>query len=123
MVQDSYTDGGKHDGSPLAPPIFIPPNPEAGGRSTDGKIWIENIADDIGAKLMDYAVCPRFFHNLPNAEFVSLCRLQAQSRTLVFGQVTLIRLTFSVKVSVSCFPRRLAYSCLQWQYFSISPIS
>ena len=57
VVQDSYTDGGgNHDGSPLAPPVIIPPNAEAGGRSTNGKLWIENIADDIGAKLMDYAV-------------------------------------------------------------------
>jgi len=54
---DSYTDGGgNHDGSPLAPPVVTPPNPEAGGRSTNGKLWIENIADDIGAKLMDYAI-------------------------------------------------------------------
>jgi hypothetical protein len=56
-LQDSYTDGGgKRDGTPLAPPIIIPPNAQAGGRSTNGKLWIENIADDIGATLMDYAV-------------------------------------------------------------------
>ena len=54
--QDSYTDGGRDDGGPLAPPIVIPPDAEAGGRSTDGKVWIENIADDIGATLKDYAV-------------------------------------------------------------------
>jgi len=54
---DSYTDGGgNHDGSPLAPPVLIPPNAEAGGRSTNGKLWIEDIADGIGAKLMDYAI-------------------------------------------------------------------
>ena len=56
-LQDSYTDGGgKRDGTPLAPPIIIPPNAQAGGRSTNGKLWIENVADDIGATLMDYAV-------------------------------------------------------------------
>lgn len=54
--QDSYTDGGKQDGSTLAPAVLIPPNPEAGGRSTNGKIWIENIADDYDAKVMAYAV-------------------------------------------------------------------
>ncbi|PSR77862.1 hypothetical protein PHLCEN_2v7683 [Hermanssonia centrifuga] len=53
---DSYTDGGKQDGSPLNPPIVIPPDPGAGGRSTNGKVWVENIADDFGARLMDYAV-------------------------------------------------------------------
>ncbi|KAL1948214.1 hypothetical protein VTO73DRAFT_12289 [Trametes versicolor] len=52
---DSYTDGGREDGGPLAPPVVIPPEALAGGRSTDGKVWVENIADDIGATLMDYA--------------------------------------------------------------------
>ncbi|KAI0634479.1 hypothetical protein C8Q77DRAFT_1055451 [Trametes polyzona] len=52
---DSYTDGGRDDGGPLAPPVVIPPEALAGGRSTDGKVWIENIADDIGATLKDYA--------------------------------------------------------------------
>ena len=36
--------------------MINPPDPFAGGRSTDGTIWIENIANDIGATLMDYAV-------------------------------------------------------------------
>ncbi|KAH7914939.1 carbohydrate esterase family 16 protein [Hygrophoropsis aurantiaca] len=57
---DSYTDGGRHDGGPLLPPVIIPPNAQAGGRSTNGKVWVENIADDIGAKLMDYAVSLRY---------------------------------------------------------------
>ncbi|KAI0816831.1 hypothetical protein BC628DRAFT_1413988 [Trametes gibbosa] len=52
---DSYTDGGRDDGGPLAPPIVVPPEALAGGRSTDGKVWVENIADDIGATLKDYA--------------------------------------------------------------------
>ncbi|KAI9068171.1 carbohydrate esterase family 16 protein [Trametes sanguinea] len=52
---DSYTDGGRDDGGPLAPPVVVPPDAEAGGRSTDGKVWIEDIADDIGAALKDYA--------------------------------------------------------------------
>ncbi|OSC99273.1 carbohydrate esterase family 16 protein [Trametes coccinea BRFM310] len=52
---DSYTDGGRDDGGPLAPPVVVPPDAEAGGRSTDGKVWVEDIADDIGATLKDYA--------------------------------------------------------------------
>lgn len=58
MVESSsivYT-GGKHDGSPLDPPVLIYPSAFAGGRSTDGPIWIECVADDIGATFMDYAV-------------------------------------------------------------------
>ncbi|TFK31527.1 hypothetical protein BDQ12DRAFT_748237 [Crucibulum laeve] len=53
---DSYTDGGKYDGSELLPPIVVPPNPEAGGRSTNGLTWVEQVANDIGAILKDYAV-------------------------------------------------------------------
>ncbi|CAE6335829.1 unnamed protein product [Rhizoctonia solani] len=53
---DSYTAGGVKDGSPLAPPVIIAPSPKAGGRTTNGPVWIENIANDIGARFMDYAV-------------------------------------------------------------------
>ncbi|KAH0831387.1 hypothetical protein J3R83DRAFT_14050 [Lanmaoa asiatica] len=52
---DSYTDGGRHDGGLLAPAVIIPPNAQAGGRSTNGPVWVEDIASDIGAHLMDYA--------------------------------------------------------------------
>ncbi|KAF8425372.1 hypothetical protein L210DRAFT_3567550 [Boletus edulis BED1] len=45
----------RHDGGPLAPAVIIPPSPFAGGRSTNGKLWVENIADAVGATLMDYA--------------------------------------------------------------------
>ncbi|KAI0767759.1 hypothetical protein C8Q74DRAFT_1282217 [Fomes fomentarius] len=52
---DSYTDGGRQDGGNLPPPVVTPPDAEAGGRSTDGKVWVEVLADDIGATVMDYA--------------------------------------------------------------------
>ncbi|KAI0032535.1 carbohydrate esterase family 16 protein [Vararia minispora EC-137] len=53
---DSYTDGGRHDGGPLAPPVIIPPSSLAGGRSTNGPVWVEDIANDLNATLKDYAV-------------------------------------------------------------------
>ncbi|CAE6477649.1 unnamed protein product [Rhizoctonia solani] len=53
---DSYTAGGVRDGSKLAPAVLKPPSPKAGGRTTNGPVWIENIANDIGARFMDYAV-------------------------------------------------------------------
>jgi len=53
---DSYTDGGRHDGGPLAPPVVIPPDALAGGRSTNGKVWIENVADDYDMLFKDYAI-------------------------------------------------------------------
>ncbi|KAF8153400.1 carbohydrate esterase family 16 protein [Crassisporium funariophilum] len=52
---DSYTDGGKQDGSPLSPAVLVPPNVEAGGRSTNGLTWVENVANDMGATVKDYA--------------------------------------------------------------------
>ncbi|CAE6335810.1 unnamed protein product [Rhizoctonia solani] len=52
---DSYTAGGVNDGSPLAPAVIIPPSPK-GGRSTNGPVWIEYIANDTAAHFMDYAV-------------------------------------------------------------------
>jgi hypothetical protein len=57
FTQDSFTDGGRHDGGPLEPAVMIPPSVLAGGRSTNGPVWIEGIASDIGASVMDYAVC------------------------------------------------------------------
>lgn len=56
VIKDSYTDGGRDDGGPLAPPVVVPPDALAGGRSTNGKTWVEHLAEDSGAKLMDYAV-------------------------------------------------------------------
>ncbi|KAH7333650.1 hypothetical protein B0J17DRAFT_721542 [Rhizoctonia solani] len=53
---DSYTAGGVKDGSKLAPAVLKPPSPKAGGRTTNGPVWIENIANDVGARFMDYAV-------------------------------------------------------------------
>jgi hypothetical protein len=55
-VKDSYTDGGKSDGSPLALAVVVPPSTLAGGRSTNGLTCIEGIANDLGTTLKDYAV-------------------------------------------------------------------
>ncbi|KAH7333651.1 hypothetical protein B0J17DRAFT_133041 [Rhizoctonia solani] len=53
---DSFTAGGVRDGSPLAPAVITPPSPKAGGRTTNGPVWIEYIANDTSARFMDYAV-------------------------------------------------------------------
>ncbi|EJF57074.1 hypothetical protein DICSQDRAFT_112285 [Dichomitus squalens LYAD-421 SS1] len=52
---DSYTDGGRQDGGPLPPPVITPPDAEAGGRSTNGRVWVEDLAAPFNATLMDYA--------------------------------------------------------------------
>lgn len=55
---DSYTAGGNADGGPLLPPVLDTQgtNPKAGGRTTNGRVWNENIARDIDALYMDYAI-------------------------------------------------------------------
>ncbi|RDX52276.1 hypothetical protein OH76DRAFT_1480868 [Lentinus brumalis] len=60
LVQDSYTDGGRQDGGTLPAPVITPPDVEAGRRSTDGKVWVEDIADDIAnvpARLQQSGAC------------------------------------------------------------------
>ncbi|KAG5644149.1 hypothetical protein DXG03_009044 [Asterophora parasitica] len=52
---DAYSDGGVQNGSPLKPAVVTPPSPLAGGRSSDGPIWLENLAVTAGATLKDYA--------------------------------------------------------------------
>ncbi|KAK0462397.1 uncharacterized protein EV420DRAFT_1524492 [Desarmillaria tabescens] len=53
---DGYTDGGKEDGSALDPAIQDLPDPKAGGRLSNGPLWVENLASDVNATLKDYAV-------------------------------------------------------------------
>ncbi|KAJ7323965.1 carbohydrate esterase family 16 protein [Mycena albidolilacea] len=53
---DSYTFGGKNDGGPLPPAVLIGTNPRAGNRATDGPVWAEDLASDLGATIKDYAI-------------------------------------------------------------------
>ncbi|KAJ3757210.1 carbohydrate esterase family 16 protein [Lentinula raphanica] len=53
---DSYTSGSIFNGSALPPPVLSPPNPNAGGRITNGPLWVENLAAAANATLQDWAV-------------------------------------------------------------------
>ncbi|KAK6984021.1 carbohydrate esterase family 16 protein [Favolaschia claudopus] len=53
---DSYTSGGRSDGGPLAAAVLNGTSPRAGGRVTDGPVWAEDVASDLGATIKDYAV-------------------------------------------------------------------
>lgn len=54
---DSYTAGLYDNGTALPPAVLDPPpGIEAGGRATDGPLWIEGVTGDYGLVLMDYAV-------------------------------------------------------------------
>lgn len=54
--QDGYTDGGKQNGTTLDPAVQSGTDPKAGGRMSNGPLWIEYFADSVGATLMDFAV-------------------------------------------------------------------
>lgn len=70
--KDAYTDGGVSDGSPLKPAVLIPPNPMAGGRVSNGPVWVENLAASAGASLKDYAVGLNKHRNLYCADHNSM---------------------------------------------------
>ncbi|KAJ4470924.1 hypothetical protein J3R30DRAFT_3710880 [Lentinula aciculospora] len=53
---DSYTSGSTFNGSTLPLPILSPPDPNAGGRITNGALWVENLAAAANATLQDWAV-------------------------------------------------------------------
>ncbi|KAF8578145.1 carbohydrate esterase family 16 protein [Ramaria rubella] len=63
---DSYTDGGVRDGGPRLPAVVIPPNPKAGGRTTNGPVWVEDLGTDTKALVMDYALYLLFFTKYPD---------------------------------------------------------
>ncbi|CAE6512023.1 unnamed protein product [Rhizoctonia solani] len=53
---DSFTSDGKFDGSEPDPPVPSGTSPRYGGRFANGYVWVENLANDTGAHLLDYAV-------------------------------------------------------------------
>ncbi|CAE6444357.1 unnamed protein product [Rhizoctonia solani] len=53
---DSFTSNGKFDGSEPDPPVPAGTSPRYGGRFANGYVWIENLVNDTGAHLLDYAV-------------------------------------------------------------------
>jgi len=60
---DSWTSNGSNGTVPFAPVVF-PPNPSAGARfgnnerarASNGYVWVEDVANTLGAKLINYAV-------------------------------------------------------------------
>ncbi|KAJ6508756.1 hypothetical protein C8R45DRAFT_968596 [Mycena sanguinolenta] len=60
---DSWTSNGSNGTIPFAPIVF-PPNPSAGARlgnnfrarASNGYVWVEDLANTLGAKLINYAV-------------------------------------------------------------------
>ncbi|KAK0194079.1 carbohydrate esterase family 16 protein [Armillaria mellea] len=54
---DGYTDGGKQDGTTLDEAVQDDTlDPKAGGRMSNGPVWVEYLASDINATIKDYAV-------------------------------------------------------------------
>ncbi|TDL19421.1 hypothetical protein BD410DRAFT_441687 [Rickenella mellea] len=61
---DEYTSGGEQNGSALLPAQLSGTDPRAGGRFSNGPVWVENLASDVGAKLMDYATAGAVTDNM-----------------------------------------------------------
>ncbi|KAJ6538054.1 hypothetical protein B0H19DRAFT_962300, partial [Mycena capillaripes] len=55
-VYFSHTIGS--DGATLPAAVLNGTSLSAGGRSTDGPVWAEDVASDLGAMIKDYAVRP-----------------------------------------------------------------
>ncbi|PPR06184.1 hypothetical protein CVT24_000726 [Panaeolus cyanescens] len=53
---DAYSDSGVHNGSSPSPAFLVPPSTSAGGRPSNGPVWVEYLANANGATLRDYAV-------------------------------------------------------------------
>ncbi|KAJ7254772.1 hypothetical protein C8J57DRAFT_1236501 [Mycena rebaudengoi] len=62
---DSYTFGGRSDGGTLPPAVLNGTSPRAGGRGTNGPVWAEDLASDLGATIKDYALSSDVGKNLP----------------------------------------------------------
>ncbi|KAG6841717.1 hypothetical protein C0991_007603 [Blastosporella zonata] len=52
---DGYSNNGIQNGSTAIPPVLTAPNPNAGGRPSNGLVWVELLAQSVGATLHDYS--------------------------------------------------------------------
>ncbi|KAG6812632.1 hypothetical protein H0H92_001715 [Tricholoma furcatifolium] len=78
---DQYSDNGMQNGSNAAPAVLSPPNPDAGGRPSNGPVWVEYLAQSVGASVKDYSAVGAVsdasqYPNLaestsPNVDFIS----------------------------------------------------
>jgi hypothetical protein len=55
FIQDGFADTGARSGSSSSPAVVTPPSTLAGGRMSNGPVWVEDFASDAGADLASWA--------------------------------------------------------------------
>ncbi|KAJ7265654.1 hypothetical protein C8J57DRAFT_1069268 [Mycena rebaudengoi] len=100
---DSYTFGGRSDGGTLPPAVLIGVNPRAGGRVTDGPVWAEDVASDLGATIKDYAVSGAVVNvtlwpsKAANSDFLHQAALFLGQKNVLNPTTTLYAFFFGIK--------------------------
>ncbi|KAJ7672737.1 hypothetical protein B0H17DRAFT_1083807 [Mycena rosella] len=95
---DSWTSNGSNGTIPFAPIVF-PPNPSAGARAgnnfraraSNGYVWVEDLANTLGAKLIDYSV---------GGAVVDLSAWNTTNKGVTFTSDNLLRTDFVAETSL-----------------------
>ncbi|KAJ7134652.1 hypothetical protein C8R44DRAFT_431005 [Mycena epipterygia] len=95
---DSWTSNGSNGTIPFAPIVF-PPNPSAGARlgnnfrarASNGYVWVEDLANTLGAKLIDYSV---------GGAVVDLSAWNSTNKGVTFTSDNLLRTDFVAETSL-----------------------
>ncbi|KAJ7288337.1 hypothetical protein C8J57DRAFT_1279899 [Mycena rebaudengoi] len=95
---DSWTSNGSNGTIPFAPVVF-PPNPSAGARAgnnfraraSNGYVWVEDLANTIGAKLIDYSV---------GGAVVDLAAWNTTNKGITFTSDNLLRTDFVAETAL-----------------------
>ncbi|KAJ7366898.1 hypothetical protein DFH08DRAFT_835810 [Mycena albidolilacea] len=95
---DSWTSNGSNGTIPFAPIVF-PPNPSAGARlgnnfrarASNGYVWVEDLANTLGAKLIDYSV---------GGAVVDLAAWNSTNKGVTFTSDNLLRTDFVAETAL-----------------------
>ncbi|KAJ7044156.1 hypothetical protein C8F04DRAFT_1071831 [Mycena alexandri] len=95
---DSWTSNGSNGTIPFAPIVF-PPNPSAGARlgnnfrarASNGYVWVEDLANTVGAKLIDYSV---------GGAVVDLAAWNSTNKGVTFTSDNLLRTDFVAETAL-----------------------
>ncbi|KAJ6477409.1 hypothetical protein C8R47DRAFT_650298 [Mycena vitilis] len=95
---DSWTSNGSNGTVPFAPIVF-PPNPSAGARlgnnfrarASNGYVWVEDLANTLGAKLINYSV---------GGAVVDLLAWNSTNKGITFTSDNLLRTDFVAETAL-----------------------
>ncbi|KAJ6603236.1 carbohydrate esterase family 16 protein [Mycena vulgaris] len=130
---DSYTSGGRSDGGTLPPAVLTGTNPRAGGRVTDGPVWAEDVASDLGATIKDYAVAGAVVNvtlwpsKAGQSDFLHQAALFLSQKNVLDPTTTLYAVFFGIKYALQYIldgnhlPQAAANLLSQIQQLTASP--